>query len=71
MLHPSPPAVDYIWNKLQDAMFVPSCAPAVAKLESLSRAVHHRAFDAASPEHQVHVLVKFVDLIYDFVIFSL
>lgn len=52
MLHPSHQAVDYIWNKLQDAMLCPSCVPTIAKLDSLSRAAQHRAFDAASDEHQ-------------------
>ena len=52
MLHPSPQAVEYIWGKLQDSMFCPSCRPTITKLEALSRAVEHRAFDASSAEHQ-------------------
>ena len=55
MLHPSHQAVEYIWGKLQDSLLCPSCTPTIAKLQALSRAVEHRAFDASSAEHQTFV----------------
>ena len=45
MLHPSGVAVDYIWNKLQEAMLNDACLPVLHRIQAVARAVQHRPFE--------------------------
>ena len=48
MLHISPQAVDYIWDKFQNALLDKSALNLVPKIEKILKAVKHRPFDPDS-----------------------
>jgi hypothetical protein len=52
LLHPTPLAVDYIWQHFARTFFDVPTAQLVGELEKLHRAVRHRPFHPYTPEHQ-------------------
>ena len=51
-LHPNQQAVDYIWSYFQDALFEKKTQALTTELSKLRTAAQHRAFHAASTQHQ-------------------
>jgi len=45
MLHPSPQAVDYVWERLTEWCFSPSAIDYMHEWQPISKALHHRPFD--------------------------
>lgn len=52
MLHPSPMAVDYIWEQFQHAFFDKKTIGFIEEFEKLNRIFHHRPLDASNETHQ-------------------
>ena len=52
MLHPSPMAVDYIWEQFQQAFFDKKTIGFIEEFEKLNRILHHRPLDASNEAHQ-------------------
>ncbi len=50
MLHPSPQAVDYIWERLSDVAFSPDTLRYIDELRPILAALNHRFFDPQLPE---------------------
>lgn len=52
MLHPSPVAVDYIWEQFQQTFFDKKTIGFIEEFEKLNRILHHQPFDASNEVHQ-------------------
>ena len=52
MLHPSPVAVDYIWEQFQQTFFDKKTIGFIEEFEKLNRILHHRPLDASNEAHQ-------------------
>ena len=50
MLHPSPIAIDYIWNKLENSIFNSKTIELNKKITKLKTAVNHKTFNPKSEE---------------------
>lgn len=55
MLHPSPLAVDYIWERLVEAMVDKKSVDIMKSVERINLAVKHRPFNAHTTEHQTFI----------------
>ena len=49
MIHPSPQAVDYIWERLGDTLFSPQTHRCLSELRPILAALNHRFFDPDAP----------------------
>ena len=52
MLHPSPQAVEYIWERLVDSCFSPGAKHFLAEWRPLKQALAHKPFNADSAEYR-------------------
>lgn len=52
MLHPSPDAEEYIWNKFSEAMFDDDTRDFLTRWKSIQASLHHKPFHAQSASHQ-------------------
>lgn len=52
MLHPSQVAVQYIWERFQQAYFCPKTIDFIEQFEHLNRILHHQPLDASNEAHQ-------------------
>ena len=52
MLHPSPVATDYIWNKFTEVFFDESTKDFVKQWDKIRKAMNHRPFNKGSQDHQ-------------------
>lgn len=52
MLHPSPLAIDCIWEKLVIALMNESLFPTLLEIDSIQKALAHRAFNPDTESHQ-------------------
>ena len=52
MLHPSPVAVEYIWQCFCNSYFSDATTKINASVEEIVRALSHRPFDPSSPAHK-------------------
>jgi hypothetical protein len=55
MLHPSPTAVEYIWQQFCSAYIDPAAYDLMGDLEALRRALAHRPFHPQGEAHQSFV----------------
>ena len=65
MLHPSPQAVEYIWERLVDSCFSPGAKHFFAEWRPLKQALAHKPFNADSPEYRAfheQTLLKVAEL---------
>lgn len=53
MLHPTPQAEEYIWQKFVDAYYAPEFRQFIKQWEKIRRAVAHKPFHPESEAHQV------------------
>lgn len=51
MLHPSAPAVDYIWDRFAEAFFAEDTMRAIREFEKIAAAAHHRPLNPLSAEY--------------------
>jgi hypothetical protein len=58
MVHPSDPAVDYIWNYFDAMFFSPETRSLNAALEKLRAAMAHRPFHPGSEQHRAFMEVQ-------------
>ena len=52
MIHISPVAVNYIWDKFRDAFFEKETLKIIPRIEKIKKALSHRPFDVNSKAHQ-------------------
>lgn len=52
MLHPNTTAIDYIWQKFQEAWFSKDSAATLQLIEEIQKGLSHRPFNKASEAHQ-------------------
>lgn len=52
LLHPSPMAIDYIWERFADAWISPGARPVMAEVDAIQKALAHRPFDPKSEGHR-------------------
>ena len=52
MLHPSPTAIEYIWQRFADTYFTPPTRQLNLQIEHINKSIAHRPIDPASPNHQ-------------------
>lgn len=52
MLHPSPLAVKYIWERFSETFFLPETKKIMEECESIRKALKHRPFHPGSEEHK-------------------
>ncbi len=52
MLHPSPLAIEYIWEKFYDAFVTTNDQKLIKEVESIIRACQHRPFNANTSQHK-------------------
>ena len=52
MVHPSPTAVDYIWDKFKKCCINPNTASTIKSIENIKKAVSHRPFQPQSDSHK-------------------
>ena len=52
MIHPSPLAIDYIWQRFSVAAFSAQTLELIGRIEKIQRAASHRPFDAQSQSHK-------------------
>jgi len=64
MIHPSPAAIDYIWEKFCERYFSDATRQVAARCQELSKALLHKPFDAASPDYR-EFLVRTIQLAKD------
>lgn len=55
MLHPSTSAINYIWEKFQQAAFDTSTLKLIADIEKIRKAASHRPFNPNTESHKVFV----------------
>ncbi len=60
MLHPNKQAVDYIWQKLQEASFDKSASGFVKSIEKVIRARSHRPFNPNTEEYKTFVRAEII-----------
>ena len=53
MLHPSPQAVDYIWERLQETLFSKTSLQFIAEWQPIRDALNHRPFNPESPQYKI------------------
>ena len=53
MVHPSPLAIDYIWQRFSQVAFSAETLELIKRLEKISRAASHRPFDSQSESHKL------------------
>ena len=63
MLHPSPLAVDYIWQKFQETYFDHSMREKVLQIEKLSKVFEHRAKNEEEHQKQIQLARQKIALI--------
>lgn len=51
MIHPSPTAIDYIWDKFKEVWFHYNVLPTIKLVEEIQRGREHRPFNPDSKEH--------------------
>ena len=51
MLHPSPMAIEYIWNKFEKSFIDRDSAELIGQIHRIIQAVGHRPFNPNTPEH--------------------
>jgi hypothetical protein len=51
MLHPSPLAIDYIWERFTQACITPASYPIMKEVDAIQKALQHRPFNPSSPSH--------------------
>lgn len=56
MLHPSPLAVNYIWQRFRDHYFAPETRRVMEAWEAVQKAVSHRPFDTQSEAYQKFIV---------------
>ncbi len=52
MIHPSREALEYIWERFAETFFSPQTRDLLSRWKSISTALNHRPFNAASDAHQ-------------------
>lgn len=52
MTHPSPTAIDYIWERFAEAAFSPATLSLIDQIERIAAAVAHRPFNSQSEAHR-------------------
>lgn len=52
MIHPSPLAINYIWDKFSDSVILPAAKKTMAEIDKINLAIQHRAFQPLSDSHQ-------------------
>lgn len=52
LIHPSPMATDYIWERFAQTQLVESALPTMAKIDQLRKGLAHRAFNPDSDSHK-------------------
>lgn len=55
MLHPTPQAVDYIWQKFTQTYFSHDTISLSKEFEKLYKLKHHRPFDITTKDYQMHL----------------
>jgi hypothetical protein len=55
MLHPTPQAVDYIWQKFTQTYFSHDTISLSMEFEKLYKLKHHRPFDITTKDYQMHL----------------
>jgi hypothetical protein len=55
MLHPSPMAIEYIWEKFRGAFISPEDDKIIKEIESIVQACRHRPFNANTKEYKLFV----------------
>ena len=55
MLHPTPQAVDYIWQKFSQTYFSYDTISLCKEFEKLHKLKHHRPFDITTKDYQMHL----------------
>jgi len=56
MLHPSPLAVDYIWQKFLNVWITSEAKPIMEEVEAIQKGLSHRPFNESSEAHQQFLL---------------
>ncbi|NHB69866.1 GSCFA domain-containing protein [Perlabentimonas gracilis] len=56
MLHPSPMAIEYIWEKFRGAFISPEDDKIIKEIESIVQACRHRPFNANTKEYKLFVV---------------
>ena len=56
MLHPSPLAVDYIWDKFLNVWISSEAKPTMEEVEAIQKGLSHKPFNASSEAHQQFLL---------------
>jgi len=56
MLHPSPLAVDYIWQKFLNVWISSEAKPTMEEVEAIQKGLSHRPFNESSEAHQQFLL---------------
>jgi len=52
MIHPSPVAIDYVWDKFQKAYIDRRVLPIMQQVEEIRMALSHRPFNADTEGHK-------------------
>lgn len=52
LLHPNQVAIDYIWERFQEAWLAEECFPTMKKVQQIRQGLAHRAFNSNSVAHQ-------------------
>ncbi|MEZ4918699.1 MAG: GSCFA domain-containing protein [Saprospiraceae bacterium] len=52
MTHPSPEAINYIWDAFQNSYFSASTKAKIVQIEKIKQAIDHRPFHPESEQHQ-------------------
>lgn len=65
MLHPSPVASEYIWQKFQDVFFDDRLKQFIVKWEKVRKALAHKPFNKESERHQLFIQ-KTISLLKEF-----
>lgn len=55
MLHPTPQAIDYIWQKFTQTYFSYETISLCKEFEKLNKLKHHRPFDITTKDYQMHL----------------
>ncbi len=52
MVHPTPQAINYVWNKFSEAFFDKNTQELIQKIEKIQNASQHKPFNFESKQHQ-------------------
>lgn len=55
MVHPSPTAINYIWNKFNECYIHPNAASTIKNIETIKKAANHKPFQPESDSHKKFV----------------